>query len=595
MIKPTGTSYPPIATTAVPRATQSVEGGGTTTRDTVSVSRAPAPRGNEKQGWKDWRAGLDEVRSHIENGTMWAVGTPLAAIAGTLLSHVPAGRRDFDGTTDLKVIADRVLTEKGLLISFPDSVLAEVEKMKPIDPAGDPSIRDMRGMLWSSIDNGTLNPDTFELENASKDLDQLTVAERLDGGRIRVYVGIADVDALVPKGSEIDRHAMTNSRTVYTPDKIYPMIPERLSTDLTSLNPDVDRLALVKEYVVNPDGSISDEKLYRAHVHNHGKMAYDSVAAWLEGSPITPPPLRDPAMADQIRMQDEAAQRLKAARTEHGSLVFADREAKADVKDGQVINLSLHSRNRATELIENFMVAANGVTARAVEGANLPSLRRVVKTPEKWDRIVAIAKQKGTQLPKQPDSKKLADFLEQQKRDDPDHFPDTSVAIVKLLGRGEYVVDKPGEAPPGHFALAVDDYAHSTAPNRRGPDLVGQRIEKAAIEGKPCPYTDDELEGLAAHFSEQEHEVNSAERQISKSAAAQMLMNKIGDKFDAMITGAGPKGTFVRVLEPPVEGKLTKGANSLQVGDKVRVTLTGVNVEKGFIDFAVASDKAAAA
>jgi exoribonuclease-2 len=586
MIKPTSSFTPPTVRSKAHGHAAPQESAGP--RDSVSVSGNGRYRESRaKKGWHGWHEGLNVARQNIENGVLMGVGnTPLSAVAARLGVDVQPVKREFDGTTDLKVIADRVLKEHKLVTEFPPSVLSAVAEMKAVTKVDDPNVRDMRNMLWCSIDNGVLDPKTLELHNASMDLDQLTVAEDLGNGRTRIYVGIADVDALVTRGSEIDKHAMANTRTVYTPDKIYPMIPEKLSTDLTSLAPDVDRPALVKEYVVNADGTISDEKLYRALVHNYGKMAYDSVAAWLDGSSVVPKPIRDvPGMADQIRIQDAAAQRLKAARKENGSLVFADRELKADMKNGHVIGLGLHSRNRATELIENFMVAANGVTARFVEGKGLPSLRRVVKTPEKWDRIVALAKEKGTRLPKQPDSKALAAFLDEQREKDPDHYPDTSTAIVKLLGRGEYVVEHPGQPAPGHFALAVEDYAHSTAPNRRGPDLVGQRIEKAAINGQPCPYSDEELDALAAHFTEQEHEVDKAERQISKSAAAQMLMDKIGSEYDAMVTGAGPKGTWVRVLDPPVEGKLVKGLHGLDVGDKVHVKLLEVNVERGFIDF----------
>lgn len=607
MIESTGQFHPQFVTIPPQAdvATASPPSGAGRLPDSVDISGRRDIQDNLRPKIENrpfaWHEGLKQAKANVETGAAAASGGALIGVASAIHGmHGPP--RVFDGTTDLKLIADRVLEEKGLATDFPASVKQQVSALKPARPTStDAGIRDQRNMLWCSIDNGVLDPKTLELINPSMDLDQLTVAERLDNGRIRVYVAIADVDALVPKGSDIDQHAMTNGRTVYTPEKIYPMLPERLSTDLTSLAPGEDRLANVKEYIVNADGTISDEKVYRSWVNNHGKMAYDSVAAWLDGSNVTPKPISDvPGMADQIRMQDEAAQRIKKVREEKGSLEFADREMKADVQDGQVIDIHLHQRNRATDLIENFMIAANQVTARFLANKGYPSLRRVVKTPENWDDIVQVARERGTTLPDKPDSKALGEFLAKQKVGDPDHYPDLSLTVIKLIGRGEYVFDKPGDTPPGHFCLAVQDYAHSTAPNRRAPDLVGQRIEKAAIAGKPCPYSDTELTNLALHFTDEEHEVKAAERQINKSATAKFLQDqhRLGDTFQGIVTGASEKGTWVRVPDArkrgdaslddpiPIEGKIVQNTRGLKVGDKVPVKLISLNVEKGFIDFA---------
>jgi exoribonuclease-2 len=554
--------------------------------DQVSLGSTPAePAPTRPQGRGGWKETLQLLKEQMETGAASAVAGPLAATAVRL----------HEGhTDDLKVIADRAMADKGLATDFSPAVLEEVARLKgPARPDGNPHIRDLRHLLWCSIDNGRLNPQTLELENASRDLDQLTVAERLPNGNVRIYVAIADVDSLVPKGSAVDQHAMINTRTCYTADKIYPMLPERLSTDLTSLNPGEDRLAIIKQFDVTPEGKIAAEDMYRAYVHNHAKMAYDSVAAWIEGKegPYPPQLQQVPGLAEQIRLQDEVAQKLKAQRFEHGAIQLEDRETRADIQDGQVLALHLHQRNRATELIENLMVAANGVTARFLEKQGLPSFRRVVRTPEKWDRIVALARERGTNLPRTPDSKALNDFLVAEKARDPLRFPDLSLAVVKLLGRGEYVVEFPDRPAPGHFCLAVDDYAHSTAPNRRGPDLVGQRLEKAAILARDtgaaaaCPYTDEELEELAKTFTRREADIDKVERQVSKSAAAKLLAHHIGEIYEGLITGASEKGTWVRLLEPPVEGKVVQGARGLEVGDRVRVKLLKVNIERGFIDF----------
>ena len=398
-------------------------------------------------------------------------------------------------------------------------------------------------------------------------------------------MAIADVDALVKNGSAIDEHARHNTTSVYTAAKIFPMLPERLSTDLTSLNLNEERLSIVVEMVIGADGSLQDSDIYRARVRNHAKLAYDSVAAWLEGGAVPEAVAAVNGLAENLRLQDRAAQRMKNFRHVHGALSLETIEAKPIFDGDQIRDLEVEEKNRAKEIIEDFMIAANGVTARYLSSRNLPSIRRVVRTPKRWERIVEIAGEHGFRLPDRPDSKALEAFLIKEKAADPLRFPDLSLAVIKLLGAGEYIAELPGETSPGHFGLAVKDYAHSTAPNRRYPDLITQRLLKAAIEGKPLPYRRDELEALAKHCTEQEDAANKVERQVGKSAAALLLRSRIGEQFDALVTGASSKGTWVRLLNVPVEGKLVQGFEGVDVGDRMRVQLIGIDVERGYIDF----------
>lgn len=479
---------------------------------------------------------------------------------------------------DLKAIAHQAMKEGGLEPDFPAAEMAELAAIQgPASPDGQtPTIRDLRQLLWSSIDN-----------DDSRDLDQLEVAESLASGATRIVVAIADVDALVHRGSTIDDHAKANTTSVYTAAEIFPMLPERLSTDLTSLADGQDRLAVAVDMTVEADGSISRSEVYRAFVHNHAKLAYPSVGDWLEGKGQLPAPAaKVPGMEEQLKIQDAAAQRLRARRHERGALGLETIQAKATFEDELIVGLEEERPNRAKQLIEDFMIAANGVVAEYLEAKGLPSLRRVVRTPKRWDRIVELAAQKRFQLPAEPDAKALEAFLEERRRADPDRFPDLSLSVVKLLGSGEYVVDPPGGEPPGHFGLAVRDYAHSTAPNRRYPDVITQRLVKAALAGQPSPYGIPELGGLATHCTEQEDAANKVERRVQKSAAALLLENRIGQYFEGFVTGAGDKGTWARIVSPPVEGKVVQGAKGLDVGDRVRVKLIGTDVEAGFIDFA---------
>jgi VacB/RNase II family 3'-5' exoribonuclease len=477
---------------------------------------------------------------------------------------------------DLRAIARRVMVERGLLPDFSPAVVAETHALARPAVERASGIRDHRALLWVSIDN-----------DDSRDLDQLSFAESASAGTTRVLVAIADVDALVTKDSAIDEHAAHNTTSVYTAAEMFPMLPTKLSTDWTSLGEDQERLAIVIEMLVRQDGAVAESNIYRATVLNHAKLAYDSVAAWLEGH--GPPPGRVatvPGVDAQLRLQDSVAQALRTVRHQHGALSLETIEPRA-VFDGDVLaDLRLDEKNRAKELIEDFMIAANGVTAKFLAARGLPSLRRVLRSPERWERIVQLAAGLNETLPAAPDAAALEAFLCKRRRADRATFPDLSLAVVKLMGRGEYVVELPGGTTPGHFGLAVHDYTHSTAPNRRFPDLLTQRLLKSALSNHSAPYGRDDLEALARHCTEQEDNANKVERQVRKSAAALLLEPRIGERFEGMVTAVSDKGTWVRILRPPVEGKVVDGFQGLDVGEKVTVDLIETDVERGFIDFA---------
>ena len=477
--------------------------------------------------------------------------------------------------SDLQRIARTAMLERGLLPDFNDGALKQLAAIA--GPArADGELVDLRGLLWCSIDN-----------DDSLDLDQLSVAEDVGGGAVKILVAVADVDALVGKATPIDRHAANNTTSVYVAGHVFPMLPERLSTDLTSLNAAVDRVSLVITYVVKPDGSLGDTSVVRAVVHNQAKLTYDATAAWLEGQgPLPQAAARVPGLDAQLKLQDQAASRLRRLRHERGALDLQSLESRAVFSGDAVVGLHVDKPNRAKHLIEEFMVAANGVVARFLVDRARPSLGRVVRSPERWAKIVDKAAELGEALPAEPSSQALEAFLAKRRAADPLRFPDLSLVIVKLMGAGEYVVELPGQAPIGHFGLAVKDYSHSTAPNRRFPDLVTHRLVKAALSGAPAPYTLDELATLANHCTVQETNAAKVERQVRKSAAALLLEQRIGERFDGVITGAADKGTWVRVFDPPVEGRVERGGAGLSVGDKVRVKLLSTNFERGYIDFA---------
>jgi exoribonuclease-2 len=485
-----------------------------------------------------------------------------------------ASRTRESGRFDLRAAARQAMLDNGFLPDLPADAVRELATLHGPQPVPE-SVRDLRDLPWTSIDN-----------DDSRDLDQLEASERVAAGGIRVRVAVADVDSLVPRGSPLDRFAGANTTSVYTGVTIFPMLPERLSTDLTSLNQDADRVAMVVEFTVAPDGLVDDPAVSWSRVRNRAQLAYDGVGHWLEGE--SAPPARLAAsdqLAEQVRMQDEAAGRLRLVRYRNGALELETIEARPVVRDGVVVDLDLTHKTRARELIEDFMIAANTCIAGFLERQNVPSLRRVVRVPKRWDRIVELAAGLGEHLPATPDARALAEFLSRQRAKDPLHFPDLSLSVVKLLGPGEYVVDRPGQTPPGHFGLAVQDYTHSTAPNRRYADLITQRLVKAALEGRPSPYTAEELDAIAARCTQKENDAQKAERLVRKQAAALMLATHIGETYDAIVTGDTSHGVYVRLLHPPVEGRVVRNEESLDVGDRTTVKLLDTDPRRGFIDF----------
>lgn len=474
---------------------------------------------------------------------------------------------------DLSQIARQAMLDRALDPDFTESVKQELTALQaPAQPAQ--PFRDMRNLFFVSIDN-----------DDSLDLDQLTYAEQKESGNPHIYIAVADVEALVKAGTAIDAHAQENTTSVYTPTIVFPMLPEKLSTDLTSLNPNVDRTAVVIELQVDQEGQFIPVDIYPAWVHNQAKLTYKGVGAFLDTKDKATLPTLD-GLAEQLLLQDKISQRMKENRYRQGSLSFGTIEVVPSIDDeGQVVGLQETVHNRANSLIENFMIAANVAASRFLIERKFPTFQRVVKTPLKWDRICFLAEQKGTKLPPSPDVKALRDFLIKERNRDPLHFPDLSLAVIKLIGRGEYVVRFPGQPAIGHFDLALHDYAHTTAPNRRYPDLIMQRMLKAYFYGKTQPYRDEELVALAEHCTIKEDDATKVERRVRKSAAAMVLQPQIGNTFDALVTGAGEKGTWVRLITPPVEGKLVKGFEGLDVGDRVRVKLTHVDVTLGHIDF----------
>jgi VacB/RNase II family 3'-5' exoribonuclease len=491
------------------------------------------------------------------------------------MTHDATNHREF-----LKQIARQAMADYGLQPDFSRQAVEQADAARPA-PAGVPGqaaangVRDLRDLPWCSIDN-----------DDSRDLDQLSVSEPKPNGATRILIAIADVETLVPAGSPIDDHARQNTTSVYTPAVIFPMLPERLSTDLTSLAFDEDRRAVVADLVIDAAGQSVASEVYPALVRNHAKLAYRSVAAWLDGQgPMPDAVAAVPGLDGQLRAQDETARRLRLERLARGALDFQTVEVRP-VFDGSVVrDLAEERDNRARDLIEDFMIAANSATAQFLDGRGFPSIRRVVRSPERWDRLEALAAQFGVRLPTDPDSQALAGFLAARRAADPMRFPDLSLAVIKLLGAGEYVVDRPGEDGAGHFGLAVKDYTHSTAPNRRFPDLVTQRLIKAAASGAGVPYSLDELDQVAAHCTDAEDEAHKVERLVKKAAAALLLESQIGRVFDGIVTGASKKGTWVRIFTPPVEGRLERGFEGVDVGDRIRVRLIHTDASRGFIDF----------
>jgi exoribonuclease-2 len=479
---------------------------------------------------------------------------------------------------DLQAAAKQAMVENGFEPDFPPQVQQQLEQLKAQSPqvVPSPDIRDLRNLVWSSIDNDT-----------SRDLDQVEVAERLPNGETKVLVGIADVDVFVPKDSAIDVHAAKETTTVYTGVRTFPMLPEQLSTGVSSLGETEDKLSIVIEFVVGSDGIVHSGNVYRAVLRNKAQLTYNAVGAWLEDRGTAPDKVgASTELHSQLKLQDEVAQALMNERYRHGALNIETIEVSPVVSDGKVSDLVKQEKNRATELIEDFMIAANEVVARMLDASKVSSIRRVVKSPERWDRIVELAGKQGDQLPAEPDSKALNEFLIKRKAADPDHFADLSLAIIKLMGPGEYVLERPGDPEQGHFGLAVQDYTHSTAPNRRFADLVTQRLIKAVLANQPPPYSDAELAEIASNCTLKEDAARKVEREMFKRIAAVVMSSRIGETFDAIVTGVTLHGTFVRVLKPAVEGLLAQGQEGADVGDKLRVKLIRTDIQRGYIDFA---------
>jgi exoribonuclease-2 len=474
---------------------------------------------------------------------------------------------------DLKARAHQAMLDAGFKPDFPPEVTREIQALKPSN--GNGAVRDLRSLLWSSIDN-----------DSSRDLDQVEYAEKLSDGTTRLLIGIADVDSSVPKGSATDRQASFETTSVYTGVATFPMLPGELSTDRTSLMDAQDRLSLVIELHVADSGEVTCHDVYPALLRNRAKLAYSSTGAWLEGrGPMPQTVAATSGLEVQLRLQQETSEKLRGIRKSHGALTFASCEATPVVENGEVKDLSVAHHNLAEDIIESFMVAANVAMAQVLRERGSLSIRRVVRTPRRWDRIQAIAAQFHVQLPSAPDPRALSEFLAARKTADPVHFPDLSLSVVKLLGPGEYMVEAPGAEQQGHFGLAVNDYTHSTAPNRRYADLVTQRLLKTIATRSAANYSEMELQQIATHCTEREDAARKVERLMRKVAAASLLSHRIGEMFDGIVTGASPKGTYVRLLTLPIEGRIVHGTQGIDVGDKVRVRLVSVDFWKGFIDF----------
>jgi VacB/RNase II family 3'-5' exoribonuclease len=472
---------------------------------------------------------------------------------------------------NLAAAARQEMVDHGFHPDFPPEASQQLASIALQPEAG---LRDLTGLLWSSIDN-----------DESRDLDQIEFAERTRGGT-RILVAIADVDSAVRQGSPIDLHAQSETTTVYTGIRTFPMLPEQLSTNLTSLNENQDRAAVVSEMTVDAGGNIQAESVYRALVRNRAQLTYSGVGAWLEGKGPAPPKVAASAdLQAQLKLQDEAAQAMREARQKLGALNFDRQELRTVIVDGKVEGVAARESNRAAHLIEDFMIGANEVMARTLRNAGVSSIRRVVKAPERWSRMVELAREYGEVLPTEPDSAALNALLMRRKQADPVHFPDVSLAVLKLMGPGEYVLMRPGDEQQGHFGLAAHDYTHSTAPNRRFADLVTQRLLKALDAKAGAPYTDDELDAIAHNCTLKEDAARKVERAMTKRIAAVALQQRVGQVFSAVVTGVTPKGVFVRIVDPPVEGRVMSGEQGLDVGDRVHVTLMGADPVRGYIDF----------
>lgn len=566
---------------------------------TRNFCSAPAPQAKKEAPTRgglgdsfqksDWRDQLSNLKTQLVAQEELGVSSVVnSRQAGEILARY---KDDQTPTEDLKVIACRAVADQDMLPEFTEEVKTAAAAFTQAPGPDHPSVVDLRHLPFVSVDNGDLNPNTGLLEHASKDIDQVEYAEKLPNGDIRMMVGIADVDSLVKKGDVIDNQAMRHGATVYTDDMIFPMIPPNLSEGHTSLNEKVDRLAVVKQFDVTPEGEIKGLKVFRGYVHNRAQLAYDSVNEYLTGgSGPQPPQLQDRVLAEQMELQSEAAQRLRHFFHAKGSLDLESSEARTQIQDGKVKGMKREFQSVAKDKVKFNMMAANISSMNVLDQAGMPTLRRIVKTPEKWDRIKELAGKYDYQLPSDPNAKALNEFLENRKEADPGAHEELSSQVVRLVGRGEYVVAQPGEPIEGHFCLAAPDYGHTTAPNRRAPDLVNQRIEKAYAEGRECPYSVEEMQVLAEHFNQQEEAIKQIEREVHRSAEAKLMKDKIGQSFDGRIHKELRNGTLVRLQEPFVTG-LVKQKLEGDSGDPIRVKLEKVDVEKGHIDFSVATEQ----
>ena len=478
---------------------------------------------------------------------------------------------------NLHKIARSAIERYGFNFVPGQAVIDEINALAPKEfpDNSQAGIRDLRGILWSSIDNAE-----------SLDLDQLEYCERGANDEIIVKVAIADVDLFVPNKSFTDIYAGGNGTSVYTGIDVFPLLPQRLSTNLTSLLPEVDHFVLVVEFSVFPDGQIGSAAIYQAIIRNKAKLVYEEIGGWIEGKTEVPASVDHVAgLKEQLELQDEAAERLSKFRIEQGALEFETIEAKPIIREGKVVDLLIQEKNRARSIIENFMVAANVTMSQFLKKAGVPMIQRVVVVPRNWPGIREVAAFCHEPLPLQPDAKALAQFLHKRKIAEPESFPDLSLTIVKLLGPGEYVMLEPQATSPGHFGLAVMDYTHGTSPNRRYADMIIQRLLKAVLGNYPCPYSRDELSEFADRCTDRDQAAKKVERFMRKAAAAVLLSGQIGKSFDAIVTGASDKGTYARIITPPAEGRVMRGAKGLVVGRKVRVRLIGMDPYKGQIDF----------
>lgn len=478
-------------------------------------------------------------------------------------------------TVDLKAIAWSAMEKYGFRASFPPAVVREVNAIQESAPFDEGEALDLRPLLWSSIDNSD-----------SMDLDQIEYCEQNPDGSVLVRVAIADVDAYVRKNSRADQYANHNGTSVYLDVETFPLFPDRLSKGITSLLPGRDHRAIVIDYTVMPDGSFVSGPVYRALVKNKAKLVYEEVGDWLDGTGSIPAAIKDtPGMEEQVRLQDRTARLLREKRLAEGALDLDTIEPRAVIENGVVREITVIKKNPARSIIEEFMVAANGTTVRFLGTRRTSMIQRIVRVPKYWDGIVLTAAACGDHLPAEPDVKALSDFLFRQKAADPERFPDLSLTVIKLLGPGEYMALDPGTPPTGHFSLAVTDYTHSTAPNRRYVDLINQRLVKSVLDHAESPYSPEDLADESAWLTDREKASKKAERFMRKAAAAVLLQDRLGDTFDAMVTGASEKGMYVRLLDPPAEGKVIQNERGLRVGMKIRVRLLRTDPYHGFIDF----------